>query len=65
MMIKCIIECSKKYYRPTEVDTLLGDYTKAKRVLRWKPKITFEKLVREMIEYDYNNIKENYSVKKT
>ena len=62
---KCIIECSKKYYRPTEVDTLLGDYTKAKRVLRWKPKITFEKLVREMIEYDYNNIKENYSVKKT
>ena len=60
----CIIECSKKYYRPTEVDTLLGDCSKAKRVLKWRPKISFEKLVREMIEYDYNHIKKNYSVKK-
>ena len=53
----CIIECSKKYYRPTEVDTLLGNCSKAKRVLKWRPKISFEKLVREMIEYDYNHIK--------
>ena len=60
----CIIECSKKYYRPTEVDTLLGNCSKAKRVLKWRPKISFEKLVREMIEYDYNHIKKNYSVKK-
>ena len=37
----CIIECSKKYYRPTEVDKLLGNATKAKKLLKWKPKITF------------------------
>ena len=34
----CIIECSKKYFRPAEVDTLIGDATKAKKLLKWKPK---------------------------
>ena len=63
-MESVLLSVVKKYYRPTEVDTLLGNCAKAKRVLKWKPKISFEKLVREMIEYDYNNIKENYSVKK-
>ena len=60
----CIIECSKKYYRPTEVDKLLGNATKAKKMLKWKPKITFKNLVKEMIDYDYNNLKKNYSAKK-
>ena len=60
----CIIACSKKYYRPTEVDTLLGNSTKAKKILKWKPKINFKNLVKEMVEYDYNNIKNNYSGKK-
>jgi GDPmannose 4,6-dehydratase len=41
----CIITCSKKYYRPSEVDTLLGDYSKAKTKLKWKPKISFKNLV--------------------
>ena len=48
----CIIECSKKYFRPAEVDILLGDYTKAKKLLKWKPKISFENLVKEMINCD-------------
>ena len=61
---KCVIACSKKYYRPTEVDTLLGSSKKAKKILKWKPKISFKSLVKEMVEYDYNNIKNNYSVKK-
>ncbi len=60
----CIIACSKKYYRPTEVDTLLGNSLKAKKILKWKPKINFKNLVKEMVEYDYNNIKNNYSGKK-
>ena len=48
----CIIECDKKYFRPLEVDTLLGDSRKARKELKWKPKITFEELVSEMIEND-------------
>ena len=60
----CIIACSRKYYRPTEVDTLLGDPTKAKKLLKWKPKISFQSLVKEMIDHDYNNLKKNYSAKK-
>ena len=42
------IRIDPKYYRPTEVDTLLGDPSKAKRELKWTPKITFEELVEEM-----------------
>ena len=59
----CIITCSKKYYRPSEVDSLLGDYSKAKTKLKWKPKISFKNLVKEMIDSDYHNLKKNYSVK--
>ncbi len=49
---KEIIKIDPKYFRPTEVDTLLGDATKAKKKLKWKPKISFEQLVKEMIEED-------------
>ena len=61
---KCIIECDKKYYRPTEVETLLGNSSKAKKILKWKPKINFNKLVEEMVMYDYNNLKKTYGKKK-
>ena len=47
-----IIEIDKKYYRPAEVNILLGDYTKAKKVLDWNPKIKFEDLVKVMIQND-------------
>ena len=45
----CIVECDKRYYRPLEVDTLLGDSSKARRELKWKPKININQLVKEMV----------------
>ena len=44
-----LIFISEKYFRPAEVDELLGDYSKAKRILEWKPKYTFKELVEEMV----------------
>ena len=46
------VEIDPKYFRPTEVDVLLGDSTKAQKALNWKPKVTFEKLVEMMIATD-------------
>ena len=46
---KCIIECDKKYFRPLEVDTLLGDSRKAYKELNWKPKKNIKKLIKEMV----------------
>jgi GDPmannose 4,6-dehydratase len=45
----------KKYFRPNEVDFLLGDYSKAQRKLNWKPSTSFENLVKMMVESDLNN----------
>ena len=45
----CIIECDKEYFRPLEVDTLLGDSSKARKELNWKPKYNIKKLVKEMV----------------
>ena len=53
---KTIIKINPKYYRPTEVDLLLGDSTKAKKILNWKPKTDFKNLVSKMIEYDYSKL---------
>lgn len=50
-----IIDIDKRYYRPAEVEILLGDYTKAKKVLGWEPKVKFEELVRIMMENDLKN----------
>ena len=47
-----IIRIDPYYYRPTEVDLLLGDASKAKEVLGWEPEISFEELVEEMVKYD-------------
>lgn len=49
----CLVAVDPRYYRPTEVDTLLGDATKAKQKLGWTPKISFEALVKEMVVEDY------------
>lgn len=59
---KTIVRVGKRYFRPTEVDTLLGDARKAKKILKWKPKITFNQMVKEMIESDYNNQKNNFKI---
>ena len=53
---KCIIECHERYFRPTEVDTLLGDASKATKVLKWKPKISFDSLVEEMVASDLKEL---------
>jgi GDPmannose 4,6-dehydratase len=49
---KCIVAVDPRYFRPTEVETLLGDATKAKEKLGWTPKITFDELVSEMVRED-------------
>ncbi len=54
---KAIIEIDPRYFRPTEVDILQGDYSKAKRMLGWKPKLTFKELVKIMAEHDYRLVK--------
>ena len=49
---KELIFVSEKYFRPAEVDELLGDSTKARNELGWTPKYSFDDLVKEMVEYD-------------
>jgi GDPmannose 4,6-dehydratase len=51
------IEIDKAFMRPAEVDMLLGDATKARQVLGWRPEITFEQLVGEMVEADIERVK--------
>ena len=52
----CIIECDKEYFRPLEVDTLLGDSSKARKELNWKPKYNIIKLVKEMVIAELKNL---------
>lgn len=49
---KCIVAVDPRYFRPAEVETLLGDATKAREKLGWQPKISFDELVREMVQTD-------------
>jgi len=48
-----LVQVSPKYFRPTEVETLLGDSSKAKKQLGWVPETSFKELVHEMLEYDF------------
>ncbi len=50
---RCIVAVDPRYFRPTEVESLLGDASKAKRKLGWEPKTSFDQLVTEMVEADY------------
>jgi GDPmannose 4,6-dehydratase len=52
----CIIECDKSYYRPLEVETLLGDSRKARKELNWKPKYDTKSLVKEMVISELDNL---------
>ena len=52
-----IIKVDPRYFRPTEVETLLGDASKARKKLGWRPKISFEQLVNEMVKEDLDNSK--------
>ena len=53
---KTIIKINPKYYRPAEVDTLLGDSSKAEQILNWKPKTPLQDLVKMMIDYDLKKV---------
>jgi GDPmannose 4,6-dehydratase len=61
---KLIVKVDQRYFRPTEVETLLGDPTKAKEKLGWVPKITFQEMVSEMMENDINIAKRDSLVSK-
>ena len=51
-----IIECDKNYLRPLDVNTLLGDSSKARKLLKWKPKININSLIKEMIDEELREI---------
>ena len=61
---KCIVTVDPKYFRPTEVETLLGDPTKAKEKLRWTTKINFNELVKEMVASDLSTAERDELVKR-
>ena len=52
-----VVKINPDYFRPNEVDSLRGDYSKAKKILNWTPKISFTKMVKDMVEYDINSNK--------
>ena len=52
----CIVECDEAYYRPLEVETLLGDSRKAKKDLNWSPKINIKSLVKEMVDTELKTL---------
>jgi len=55
---KVVVSIDPKYFRPTEVDLLIGDYSKAKEVLGWEPKVRFKELVGIMVNADFERIKQ-------
>ena len=54
---KILIQINPKFYRPAEVELLLGNSDKARKELNWKPKILFDKLIEKMVTYDIENYK--------
>ncbi len=60
---RCIVQVDSRYFRPTEVETLLGDPSKAKQKLGWTPKISFNELVSEMVCEDYKSAQRDELVK--
>jgi GDPmannose 4,6-dehydratase len=53
---KKYVKIDKSFIRPADVDLLVGDYSKAKEKLGWKPKVGFDELVKIMVEFDYNSL---------
>lgn len=60
----CVVAVDPLYFRPAEVETLLGDATKAKQKLGWEPKITFKELVAEMVREDLKSAERDELVKR-
>ena len=61
---RCIVSVDPRYFRPTEVESLLGDASKAKALLGWTPKTTFDELVAEMVREDLKSAEKDELVKK-
>ena len=61
---RCIVQIDSRYFRPTEVETLLGDASKARKKLGWSPKVTFKELVAEMVREDLKSAERDELVKK-
>ena len=61
---RCIIKIDPRYFRPTEVETLLGDPTKAKEKLGWVPEITLDEMVQEMVASDLADAKKHALIKR-
>ena len=59
-----IVQIDPRYYRPTEVETLLGDPTKAKEKLGWVPEITLDQMIEEMVDNDLDQAKQHALLKK-
>jgi GDPmannose 4,6-dehydratase len=59
------VEIDPRYFRPTEVDALLGDPTKAQERLGWEPKVRFQELVRTMVDADIEALEEQLAGKVT
>jgi GDPmannose 4,6-dehydratase len=57
------VEIDANYYRPTEVDLLIGDYSKAKKKLGWEPKTRFVDLVKLMVDADVQRLKDHQTGK--
>ena len=58
-----IVRINKKYFRPSEVNYLLGDSSKAHKLLGWKPSISINNLIKEMMENDLMETKERKTIK--
>ena len=56
---KVIISIDPNYYRPTEVDLLIGDASKARKLLNWNPKYDLKSLVKEMVSVDYSSFQKS------
>ena len=51
-----LVQINPQFYRPAEVDLLLGNPEKAKNYLKWKPEISFDNLIKEMVDKDLKNV---------
>lgn len=60
---KLLVAVDKGLFRPAEVDLLIGDSSKAKKILNWKPKVTFAKLAALMAKHDFDYVKDNFKQK--
>ncbi|MFN3594686.1 MAG: GDP-mannose 4,6-dehydratase [Thiobacillaceae bacterium] len=61
---RCIVQVDPRYFRPTEVDTLLGDPTKAREKLGWRPRTSFRELVAEMVREDLKSAERDELIKR-